>query len=393
MFIKIKNRIINLLTFFLFSKKEWGFPRKSDLLFYDASGYEFFKKYIDSYNPVILYTRGEILNIPIFLLSLSKGFNIQNYFKTYISFVCPKLILTFIDNDPNFYELKAAHPEVATMFVQNGFRGEIGDIFGYLSPKESYNVDYMLTFGEDIGAKYNEYIKGKSVPIGSFKNNLNPVGSYSNLINQRSILFISQYISPPSKKDELFFVEPDGSTYSWEQFYEAEFLLLPALKKFCQSRNKSIQVCGRSKKKDIDESNFYNGFFDGLEWSMTTHSSSISSYELIDSAELIVFIDSTLGYEALARGKKAAAFPLRCKSLRNDSYRFGWPSKFSESGPYWANEWNEDFFLKKLGDLDDLTSTQWKRELESTRFSKVMDFDPGNSKFTSVVRNILQKSE
>ncbi|EKT85646.1 LA_1612 family putative O-antigen biosynthesis protein, partial [Leptospira santarosai] len=173
MFQIVKNKIYNLLIFFLRSKKKWRFPKKGILLFYDSVGYDAFESYISCYNPVVLHVRGEILNIPIFLLSVLKGsIGWQGYINTFIHYVSPRLILTFIDNNPKFYKLKELHPNAITMFVQNGFRGEIGDVFGYLNRKENYNVDYMLTFGSDIGEKYSQYVKGKFVPIGSFKNNI-----------------------------------------------------------------------------------------------------------------------------------------------------------------------------------------------------------------------------
>ncbi|WP_367191062.1 LA_1612 family putative O-antigen biosynthesis protein [Leptospira mayottensis] len=367
----------------------WRFPKKGILLFYDYVGYDAFEGYISCYNPIVLHVRGEILNIPIFLLSVLKGsVSWQGYIDSFIRHVNPKLILTFIDNNPRFYKLKESHPDVITMFVQNGFRGEIGDVFGYLNPKENYNVDYMLTLGSDIGEKYSQYIKGEFVSIGSFKNNIILKKSRKSLKNN-VILFISQYISPPKKNAEPFFLEPNGSKYYWEQFYEAEYLLLPFLKEYCFEKNLSIKVCGRSKKYDKNEFNFYKNFFEGLDWSMASHDTLTSSYELINSANLIVFIDSTLGYEALARGIKAAAFPIRCRSLKNESYKFGWPGYFSDNGPFWTNDQDPVVFKRILDHLTKISSEDWKHELQQSGFFKIMNFDPENLKFINLLRKIL----
>ncbi|AVV48775.1 LA_1612 family putative O-antigen biosynthesis protein [Leptospira santarosai] len=389
MFQIVKNKIYNLLIFFLRSKKKWRFPKKGILLFYDSVGYDAFESYISCYNPVVLHVRGEILNIPIFLLSVLKGsIGWQGYINTFIHYVSPRLILTFIDNNPKFYKLKELHPNAITMFVQNGFRGEIGDVFGYLNRKENYNVDYMLTFGSDIGEKYSQYIKGKFVPIGSFKNNIISKKNKKSLKND-VIVFISQYISPPKKNGEPFFLEPNGSKYYWEQFYEAEYLLLPFLKEYCFNKNLSIRICGRSKTYDASEFNFYKSFFEGLDWSMATYDTPTSSYELIDSANLIVFIDSTLGYEALARGIKTAAFPIRCRSLKNESYKFGWPGYFSDHGPFWTNDQDSEIFKKILDHLTEISSEDWKRELHQSGFFRIMNFDPENLKFIDLLRKIL----
>ncbi len=386
-FLKIQNISRRIFSLIFLSKKEWRFPAKADLVFYDSVGYGVFEDYLSRYNPVILYVRGEVLNIPILLLSLWKG-SIRKYAEVFVLYTRPKLIVTFIDNNPLFYELKSKVPDIVTMFVQNGFRGEIGDIFGYLQPKESYSVDYMLTFGNDIGKKYSEYIKGNYLPIGSFKNNK----TIKKSIESRNdcLLFISQYIAPSNNQSEPFFKEQDGSVYHWDQFYEAELLLLPFLKEYCLKNHLSLKVCGRSKKEDQDEINFYRTYFDGLNWSMTSNEA--ISYEIIDSNDLIVFVDSTLGYEALARGKKAAAFSARCKSLRNNSYRFGWPGDFPEDGSYWTNRMDTSVFEEVLDYLRGVSEEAWRMELERSGFSNLMEFDSGNTKFMQLVDQILEGS-
>ncbi|PJZ43112.1 hypothetical protein CH370_01390 [Leptospira kmetyi] len=393
MFLKIVNKIRNQFLFFFKSEKEWTFPKKSDLVFYDFVGYEAFESYIQVYNPTILYIRGEKLNVPIFLAAFFKGnIGLQGYINEFIRSVKPKLVLTYIDNNPKFYELKKSHPDIITMFVQNGFRGEIGDVFGYLTPQENYNVDYMLTLGVDIGEKYSGYIRGKSVSIGSFKNNKVPKKKSNPVSKINSILFISQYIKRPENEKEPFYVEANGSVYYWEQFYETELILLPFLKRYCLEKNLSIKVCGRTKKNDPDEFNFYKNYFDGLDWAMTSHESLLSSYELIDSAPVTVFVDSTLGYEALARGKKSAAFTSRCRSLKNDSYRFGWPGKLRDNGPFWTNDLDVKAFKRVLDHTIETSEELWQVELKESGFARVVDFDPNNSRFRDLLDQILVKT-
>ncbi|TGL98096.1 hypothetical protein EHQ76_13780 [Leptospira barantonii] len=393
MLFKIVNKIRSLFLFFLNSEKEWRLPKKSDLLFYDFVGYEAFESYIRTYDPTVLYIRGEKFNVPVFLSALLKGRpGLQGYINEFIRSVKPKLILTYIDNNPKFYELKETHPTIVTMFVQNGFRGEIGDIFGYLTPKETYNVDYMLTLGADIGEKYSQYIKGKSISIGSFKNNKIPKGKSIDSSKIDSILFISQYIKRPQNKTEPFYVEADGSVYYWEQFYETELLLLPFLKTYCLEKGLSIKVCGRTKKNDPDEFDFYKNYFEGLDWAMTPHDSFHSSYELIDSAPITVFVDSTLGYEALARGKRSVGITSRCRSLKNESYRFGWPGKLSDNGPFWTNDLDLKSVRRALDHVIEISEDSWQKELKESGFSRSVDFDPDNSRFRDLLSEILVKN-
>ena len=45
-----------------------------------------------------------------------------NYVKTFIKVVNPKIVITFIDNDINFYKLKNFYPNKYFIAVQNGYR-------------------------------------------------------------------------------------------------------------------------------------------------------------------------------------------------------------------------------------------------------------------------------
>ena len=55
-----------------------------------------------------------------------------------------------------------------------------------------------------------------------------------------------------------------------------------------------------------------------------------SSYDLIDKAQLVVFIDSALGYQSLARGNKSLACCIRSSLIKNKNLKFGWPAQFKK---------------------------------------------------------------
>ena len=62
--------------------------------------------------------------------------------------------------------------------------------------------------------------------------------------------------------------------------------------------------------------------------------SEFSSYNLIDNANLVVFIDSALRYQSLARGNKTLGICLRSYLTSNKNLNFGWPFKFKDEGPF-----------------------------------------------------------
>jgi surface carbohydrate biosynthesis protein len=127
-------------------------------LIYDCAGSELFLTHLCKDHFEILDTRGESINMFVLFLCLFKRLNITVYETAYLKMVNPDVVLTFIDNNPSFYLLRKIKPEMTTIFVQNGLRSIMGDIFGQLmtakeSKKADYRVDYMLCFGSAVFQK------------------------------------------------------------------------------------------------------------------------------------------------------------------------------------------------------------------------------------------------
>ena len=71
-------------------------------------------------------------------------------------------------------------------------------------------------------------------------------------------------------------------------------------------------------------------------------------------------------------------------------YRFGWPAQLPANGPFWTNEINEDVFINVLDYVDKLSPKEW--DLVSNKFKPiVMEFDPGNSKLTKLLDELLEQ--
>ena len=95
----------------------------------------------------------------------------RSYLQKYVDYINPKILITYIDNNPLFYELKLKHGK--KFFIQNGRRTAL-DIFfskNKLKKKKFYFVDYMLVHNDIIGKKYQKLIRGKSIKFGSLQSN------------------------------------------------------------------------------------------------------------------------------------------------------------------------------------------------------------------------------
>ena len=66
-------------------------------------------KYLPKNDTFVLSVRGEVINLRIFLLSILKfkfKWKFSQYLVFFIEKVNPDIIITFIDNNPEFYKLK-----------------------------------------------------------------------------------------------------------------------------------------------------------------------------------------------------------------------------------------------------------------------------------------------
>ena len=378
-----------MYSLFLAANKEWQSPSKKDILVYDWSGSESLVPLLTQYQVAKLSLRGESINaICLLRASIKAIFNrngvIENYINDYIIHVSPKIIITYIDNSISFYKISKKYPEIKTIFIQNGYRSLKFDVFERIKYDRDFYVDYMLVFGSAIGELYKRYITGDVLTIGSLLNNAIPIKKSSG----NYILFISQF-RPEPKIGNDYLRLMDGTAISHQKFYEAEKFILPILAGWAKSKNKILKIAGVLSGDDNSEFNFFKNNIGGAEFEYIPKAALNGPYELVDSASMIVFVDSTLGYEALARTKKIAALSLRGGSLNCRSFNFGWPLELSENGPFWTNEVNENQILRVLNFVLQSPDQLWS-EVYGEYARKIIRFDSKNSKLASLLGNLLE---
>jgi surface carbohydrate biosynthesis protein len=113
------------------------------------------------------------------------------------------------------------------------------------------------------------------------------------------------------------------------------------------------------------------------------------SYQAVDSAEIIVTIESTLGYESIARSKKTAISPIRSTLLDLPDLGYGWPADYPDEGPFWTNKPDSDIFIRILDYLFEVSDEQWEKDVEATNFPSIMEYDPRNKIFQSILEKEL----
>ncbi len=385
------KKITEYLKYISRAKKRWTPPRSCPILIFNSCGSEFLWDYISCWDHETLYLSGEEINILALIRSLFvRGKRQDAYIDAYIKLVKPRVIITRIDNALNYYTISARHDCLKTISIQNGTRGYYLDIFEQfdLHPelKGKLRIDYMLVFGTGVGKAFSENVAAEIIPIGSFRNNL---VRKSQKRHVDLMAFVSQYRSTPGF--------PMGDKfYSFNEFFEqADSIILPFLVDYAKRKSKRLVIVpsyGRFGGVKLQEEKQYFRKIIGDQAVFSDWYWHGSSYETLDSAEVTISIDSSMGLESAARGNKSAIFSFRglLLGLTNPPFlSFGWPGRYADVGPFWSNLGETPIFEEILDHLFSIDQVAWTNELSSVNFSNVLDFDEGNRRFSSILEHEL----
>jgi len=401
-----------LKKIFKFFKSKWTFvpPKKKKILIFDGTGLKIILSFFDNNKDVgIYYRRFEEINFFILFLSLfdfSSKFSLtRKYQFCYIKYVNPELMITFIDNLYNFYELKNYFKKIKFISIQNGLRNlalarneELGD-FEKLK-KKSLKVDYLFTFNEGYREIYSRFIDGNIISLGSVRNNSVSIKSKikkNKNINKKSLLYISQFNFFRFKNFEKKNYTNIGSKwFSYKDFKKAEFKLIPELVNYCKKKNIFLKILGKTTSEEeflfykniINDTNFNWKYFPKKY--QLFGDQNIDTYKLIDEADAVVFIDSALGYESLSRETPTAGISIRKENLGGLNYfNFGYPAKISEEGPFWTNSFNKEKINSVLDFVLNIDHKDWI--YTKNKYAKnISTFNNQNQKLKNILRECLE---
>ena len=114
--------------------------------------------------------------------------------------------------------------------------------------------------------------------------------------------------------------------------------------------------------------------------------SRFDNYSLVNKFETIVFIDSTLGYEAIARKKKIVA--LSCRKLENTLpfAPFGFPTIKSNKAFFFTNFNTKKEIFRVLNNVYNLSQKKWVENYQK-KLNVFMSFNKDNI----ILKNTINK--
>lgn len=353
----------------------------------------------------ILDYRGSSINVLVLLHMLSLfRCSWRAYCLSLLSLTQAKVVLTCIDTDAIFYSFKADLPDVTFIAIQNGIRGNItevpgGDLWTQLEhlPKQPPWVDVVATFGPAHSAQYRSRIRCETIEVGSSRNNQFTITCLPTHRDVIRVGFISNFIPPHCKVYGEVETSPISTFLGFRpilahEYFRAEVVVGRTVANICDHLGWSLHVAGKRGPEFPEEREMWRQICATKPHYFHPRNVRSSSYEILDGCDLIVTIDSTLGYEMIARGKRVLFVAERARILGGEEakqFAFGFPNEYPVEGKFWTQSAEERHLSYLMQELLEMTDDEWKNCSQFVR-NDLMVFDPGNRTLAELMHRLSE---
>lgn len=393
------HRLAHLLTRPLKYRFSFRVPHRTRIVIYpDGKSADVLLNCVERKETQVLAPFGNTINVPVFFRMLL-GFQWSrfSYLLSYLKFVKPSMVITTLDNDPNFYRINSYLPAITTIAIQNGIRGNLSahprrgffDLLQLHSLNHDLRADYICTFGTAIQEEYKKFISTDFIASGSLRNNFFVNTNIEE--KQDRLAYVSGISDYPSDPDQNFLYLQDlGITF--KEFYEAEGIICALLAEYCAGHNLEFVICGKRSSSSSVETSFYKTALGGAVPKISPRDDTFDSYKFLSTARFVVTLDSTIAYEFLSRKKRTAFISARFNQLNNAAldehagFRFGYPQSVPQFGQFWSSVLSESEIERVIDNLKNLTNDEWEQAIEPFCTS-LMVYDPGNSELKRLIKN------
>jgi surface carbohydrate biosynthesis protein len=363
------KQILNIIKKFNKISLRFDLPNSKKILQFDETHSQILRQIIKKDFNILKVRDEKEIYFWIFIKQIIFfDFRFLTYCKNYIKYTSPKVIITFIDTNIQFYELKNNFKDINFISIQNGHRFENYSMFHnkkYIN-SQKLKCDHIFVFNKYYVKEYKRIIKSKYHILGNFKNNIVKINKTK--INKQ-FLFISQFVKNHKKK--IF-----------------QKKLLNFINLYLLRNKKKLHILLRNKNnlKQKKEIEFYKKI---LRSNCVFHKTSKwkNSYKILDKFENIIFMFSTFGYEAIARKKKVVIFSPSRDS--NFILNFGWPGLYKKGYDFFsAKNLTYGEIKRVLTNVNNCSQVKWNR----TYYKKVKDqlyLSKKNAKLKKVLFKLL----
>ncbi len=333
---------LKLIYILCLKKKNFSKLKKKQIIIFDGVGSNFLKPLVKNYDYSILETRlsriKQInLSLQLIKLMLKNFFKfnlINNYLVSSIEILSPSLVITFIDNNPNYHiASKYFFKRIKFFAIQNASRVD-HSIENHLTPAKKKNFFHQELF------HFGEY--EKKIYKGLRVNKFTKVGSLRQCYAME--FFKKKKIKIKKNKYDIFLPSEAPLDYDnihnikgledgWGQVYNYTM-------RFCKKYKKKPALVSRydyddQSKENIllikNEKNFYKKYLRDFKYKLLPRfANKYTSYKYILESKITIGTISSVLTEALAANKKILAcnftkfkkinFPVLKTSFNENSY-------------------------------------------------------------------------
>ena len=150
---------------------------------------------------------------------------------------------------------------------------------------------------------------------------------------------------------------------------------------------------GRNYENRFKEKNIFRKVLCHDNFNYIENKEDFSQYKKILDFDLLIFLDSTLGYEAISRKIKTCAFTIRGNVLGLDDkeFKFGWPATFENTGFFWTNQKNTKIFENIIDQVNSISQEDWISKTDSLR-DELMVYSEKNEIFSDYLKENAVKT-
>ena len=350
-------------------------------------------------NLICMPSVGERVLLRVLLRSISRGrFSRWGYYKTFAEKAGARLILVWNDTNSEAYQLQH-YIDTPVWCLQNGVRHDVAPAqsVGFLTnlsklalSKKPKATKYF-TFGESSAELLSRYVDAEYIQSGSFRLNRylsqrTSRGHSRNTSHQR----IGLIVSFPNGSDipggsvwnnQSTFVKVNEQNVTYHDYFSVDALVARSLSNVAIRRAMHFSIIGKRSINDSVERDYFSQAQGCHGVDVIAHEKG-SGYEVADTYDYLFTVDSTLGYEMLAAGKKVGFVSNRflTMGIETSDMTFGYPLALSKDGACWTSATDQEqieLFAEKFLDLPENVWSSIHQELTP----RLMVTDPGNRTF------------
>ena len=352
--------ILKILKFIIKKRYYFDLPSRKRLILINSGGYKILNQALGE--KLYIIDLNKSLNLQIILRVLFKCLirkNLDPYIEEYIEYLKPKAVFCYAHNYMQFFRINK-NKNIKYITIQNG-KNHGKNLFSVFEKKNSNNnfkCDFFFCHGDYDKKICEKLVKAKYIKIGSFLNNSIKKQKKK---YKKTICYLSTYRN--LKEQSYSSSHAMARDMSFTEFYKIDKIIVNFLTEYCKEKKYKLKILGSTNpagKLNYNEDIFYKDSIKLKNWNYFPKKTFKANYINTDENEITCFIDSSLGYESMARKNKVAVFAVRgdyCK-IKNCGFHDNYLPK---KGLFWTSVFDLKKFRQILDSLIKLKKINGKK--------------------------------